>query len=72
MLKNTKAIIKTDKSIKKVGIDMNQYFNEFSNVLIKQSINVSMIDVCNHIGKFNSESLVISTNGNREMNKMNE
>ena len=44
MLKNTKAIIKTDKSIKKVGIDMNQYFKEFSNVSIKQSINASMVE----------------------------
>ena len=58
---NTRAIIKTDKSIKKVGIDMNKYFNELSNIL----------KLCTHIGEFNPEPLVIQTNCIREMNNTN-
>ena len=69
---NTKAIIKTDKSIKKVGIDMNQHFKEFSNISIKEVIHASMLEFCNHIGNFNPESKVIPTKGNRVMNKANE
>ena len=55
-----------------LGIDMKQYFNELSNLSIKQSIYTSMEEFCKHIGKFNSEPLVIPTNCNREMNKTNE
>ena len=69
---NTKAIIKTDKSIKKIGIDMNQHFKEFSNISIKEVIHASMLEFCNHIGNFNPESKVIPTKGNRVMNKANE
>ena len=69
---NTRSVIKTDKFIKKVGIEMNKYFNEFSNASIKQSINTSIVEWCNYIGNFNPELLVIPTNGNRKSNRTNE
>ena len=62
MKENTMAILKTDNSIKKVGIDMKQFFNKLSNIS----------KFCTHIGKFNPEPLVIQTNCNREVNKANE
>ena len=48
---NTRDMLKSDNFIKKVVIDMKQYFNEFSKSSIRQSINTSIVELCKRIGK---------------------
>lgn len=50
---NTRDMLKSDNFIKKVVIDMKQYFNEFSKSSIRQSINTSIVELCKRIGKLN-------------------